>query len=96
MRPRFSFVKFCVSSPSPTPHRVDLKITHLSGTTLKITNPLGTVIRPGNVMVIKDWGMPQKGSHRVHGNLNIKFRVNFPKQPSITPKVKEAIEKGES
>jgi len=72
---------------------ITLRITHLSGTTLVIKHKAGSIIRPGSIMVIKEWGMPQKGGRRVFGNLNVNFSIKFPKQETITKKHKQRLRK---
>jgi len=54
-------------------------INHPGGTKLKVkSKPAEMVIKPGSVMRIPNWGVPQKGAFENHGHLYIKFEVLFP------------------
>lgn len=57
-------------------------ITHLDGRVLEVTIPAGTVTEPNSVKVIRNEGMPLRGSVLDHGSLFIKFNVEFPRDMS--------------
>merc|ERR1719197_1383069 len=63
----------------------EIRIKHLSGTTLVVKPEPGEVVVPCSIKSIADWGMPQKGGHGIKGNLNIKFIVAFPTKESVAP-----------
>lgn len=63
----------------------EIRIKHLSGTTLVVKPEPGEVVVPCSIKSIADWGMPQKGGHGHKGNLNIKFIVQFPTIKSLPP-----------
>jgi len=75
-----------------------IHIEHLDERWLTIEILPGEVIKPGDVKVVREQGMP---SHRHHdfGNLYIQFDVTFPKQlggpngASITPEAVQALER---
>jgi len=70
----------------------EIRIKHLSGTTLVVKPEPGEVVVPCSIKSIADWGMPQKGGHGVKGNLNIKFIVQFPTNKSLASH-REGLEK---
>ncbi|KAL1917481.1 uncharacterized protein VTP21DRAFT_3874 [Calcarisporiella thermophila] len=57
-------------------------VEHLDDRVLAVDILPGEVIRPGDIRVINGEGMPQHRTHN-HGNLYIKFEVEFP-QPNWT------------
>ena len=66
---------------------------------LKMNSPPGEVIKPGDVKVISEEGMPVYGRSISKGNMFIKFNVVFPPQESITVdcirKLKELLPKAD-
>lgn len=69
------------------------KLKHVSGKLLIIKSNPGEVVQSGELKVLKDFGLPQKGNHYVHGHLYIKFKVVFPLAASITPEKLKILEK---
>ncbi len=57
---------------------------------LKITSPPGDVIKPGDIKVISEEGMPVYGRSISKGNMFVKFNVVFPPNEFVTL---ESIEK---
>ena len=51
---------------------------------LKMTSPPGEVIKPGDIKVISEEGMPVYGRSISRGNMFIKFNVVFPPDDSIS------------
>lgn len=51
---------------------------------LKLTSPAGEVIKPGDIKVIMDEGMPVYGRSISRGKLYVKFNVVFPPNEFIT------------
>eukprot|EP00466_Bigelowiella_natans_P005245 jgi/Bigna1/47631/estExt_Genewise1.C_160109 len=70
----------------------EFKIQHVSGTTLHLKSEKNEIISPGQLKVIKEWGLPQKGSYDVKGNLYIHFEILFPVPGSITDKEAKSLE----
>jgi len=60
------------------------RLKHVSGKTLIIQSNPGEVVQPGDLKVLKDYGLPQKGNHFVHGHLYIKFKIVFPLAASLS------------
>eukprot|EP00768_Dysnectes_brevis_P007429 gnl/Dysnectes_brevis/626_a693_3655.p1 GENE.gnl/Dysnectes_brevis/626_a693_3655~~gnl/Dysnectes_brevis/626_a693_3655.p1 ORF type:complete len:372 (-),score=118.05 gnl/Dysnectes_brevis/626_a693_3655:53-1168(-) len=52
-------------------------IPHLSGDTVRVSR--STVSQPGDVLVLKNRGMPKKGKPGVYGDLRVKLKVVLPK-----------------
>jgi len=69
------------------------RLKHVSGKVLIIQSNPGEVVQPGELKVLKDHGLPQKGNHYIRGHLYIKFKVIFPLASSITPKELSILEK---
>jgi len=61
----------------------EFRLKHVSGKTLIIKSKKGEVVQPGELKVLHDFGLPQKGNHFVHGHLYIIFKVVFPLPASI-------------
>jgi len=57
---------------------VSFTIEHLDGRTLLVKTEPGTVLEPDCIKTIPGEGMPLYGNRTIHGNLFIKFRVQFP------------------
>eukprot|EP00439_Symbiodinium_sp_Y106_P047041 s215_g6.t1 len=55
-----------------------VSIRHLDGKSLDISGPPGKAVRPGEVWILKGYGMPKRGNPRAHGDLLIRFEVDFP------------------
>lgn len=57
---------------------VSFTIEHLDGRTLLVKTDPGMVLEPDCIKTIPGEGMPLYGNRTLHGNLFIKFRVQFP------------------
>ena len=53
-------------------------IKHLDGRVLEVTMPAGSVTKPDSMIIIRNEGMPLRGSVIEHGSLFIKVNVDFP------------------
>mmetsp|Transcript_31585 Transcript_31585/g.72597 ORF Transcript_31585/g.72597 Transcript_31585/m.72597 type:complete len:372 (-) Transcript_31585:124-1239(-) len=53
-------------------------VDHLDDRQLLIKSPPGKIIKPNEVMLVQEEGMPMQGNPFVKGNLYIKFDVEFP------------------
>jgi len=62
----------------------EFRMKHVSGKTLIIKSKPGEIVQPGDLKVLSDFGLPQKGNHFVHGHLYIKFKVVFPLASSLS------------
>jgi len=62
----------------------EFKLKHVSGKTLIIKSIPGEIVQPGDLKVLSDHGLPQKGNHYVHGHLYIQFKVVFPLAKSLS------------
>merc|ERR1711920_37727 len=62
----------------------EFRLKHVSGKVLIIKSQPGEVVQPGDLKVLKDFGLPQKGNHFVHGHLYIQFRIIFPVPSSLS------------
>jgi len=62
----------------------EFRLKHVSGKVLIIKSQPGEVVQPGDLKVLKDFGLPQKGNHFVHGHLYIQFKVIFPVPSSLS------------
>jgi len=62
----------------------EFRLKHVSGKVLIIKSQPGEVVQPGDLKVLKDFGLPQKGNHFVHGHLYIKFKIVFPVPSSLS------------
>lgn len=71
----------------------DFKVKHLDGKTLHIKSEDGMVVKPGDIKVIKEQGMPALKSILNFGNLYVEFDVAFPPSRSLDVKTREAITK---
>lgn len=58
-------------------------ITHLDGRKLCIRIPEGEVTTPNSVKVIRNEGMPVRGSGMLFGSLFVFFKVDFPKRMDV-------------
>merc|ERR1719402_697251 len=67
------------------------RLKHVSGKTLIINSNPGEVVQPGDLKVLKDHGLPQKGNHFVHGHLYIKFKIVFPMATSLSNNQKNVL-----
>ena len=63
-----------------------LEVPHISGKTLTIRNPAGTIISPGQKKTVAGLGMERDG---YTGNLIMQFNVLFP--DSVTPEVAASL-----
>jgi DnaJ family protein A protein 2 len=55
-------------------------INHLNGKTYIINLQKGDVIKPGDIRMIQELGMPTYRKQYEKGNLFISFQIEFPKQ----------------
>lgn len=58
---------------------------HLDGRTLVVKSNPGEIIKPDDVRVINDEGMPHKGDHLSKGKLYVSFKIEFPPTGSFKP-----------
>merc|ERR1712087_728536 len=56
----------------------------LCGYEFRLKHVSGKVLQPGDLKVLKDFGLPQKGNHFVHGHLYIQFKIIFPVPSSLS------------
>lgn len=68
------------------------KLKHVSGKTLIIKSKPGEIVQPGDLKVLSDFGLPQKGNHFIRGHLYIKMKVVFPLSSSLSVDTLNAIE----
>lgn len=61
----------------------EFTITHLDGHVLKVASKPGMIYKPGDVMAVRDHGMPLYGKPLQNGNMYIEFDVEFPQPGSI-------------
>jgi DnaJ family protein A protein 2 len=74
----------------------EFHLPHLSGKVLRVKSEPNTVVKPGDLMVIEQEGMPIKGSGGLrHGNLILQFDVRFPTPAQVhgkkAQKLREAL-----
>merc|ERR1712060_935614 len=62
----------------------EFRLKHVSGKTLICKSQPGEIVQPGDLKVLKDFGLPQKGNHFIHGHLYIKFKIVFPLSSSLS------------
>jgi len=67
-------------------------LKHLDGRQLVVSSGPGEIVRPGDVKCIANEGMPQHGNPFEKGKLLIRFKVEFPKDGSITPQAVKGLE----
>eukprot|EP00931_Biecheleriopsis_adriatica_P058108 TRINITY_DN34528_c0_g1_i1.p1 TRINITY_DN34528_c0_g1~~TRINITY_DN34528_c0_g1_i1.p1 ORF type:complete len:492 (+),score=94.17 TRINITY_DN34528_c0_g1_i1:89-1564(+) len=53
-------------------------VRHLDGKDLEVSSAEGEVVRPGAVWVLKGYGMPKRNNPGSHGDLFIRFEIDFP------------------
>ena len=68
-------------------------ITQLDGRVLRVTVPGGIVTEPNAVKIVRNEGMPIRGSLTDHGSLFIHFNVDFPANmsPSDVEEIKKVL-----
>lgn len=59
---------------------VRFSVKHVDGTDLEVRCPEGTVVRPGEVWVVKGRGMPDPSRRGSFGDLFVQFDVEFPEK----------------
>jgi len=59
-------------------------IEHLDGRTLRVDIRTGEIIKPDDIKMIVDEGMPLKSNPFVKGNLFILFKIDFPESDQLT------------
>jgi len=64
---------------------------HVSGKTLIVKSKPGEIVQPGDLKVLSDYGLPQKGNHFVHGHLYIQFKIIFPVATSLSSSRKNVL-----
>lgn len=62
-----------------------LVIKHLDGRDIVISHAVGKVFKTGDVKCVPNEGMPQHRNPFEHGNLYVKFEVEFPQSHFTTP-----------
>jgi len=72
---------------------VNFKIKHLDKTDMTICTAPGDVISSGQLKVVQGKGMPFYNDIMSHGNLIIKFDVEFPKSGNLKKDQIEALKK---
>jgi len=70
----------------------EFRLKHVSGKTLICKSQPGEIVQPGDLKVLKDFGLPQKGNHFIHGHLYIKFKIVFPLSSSLSSDKKRILE----
>jgi len=70
----------------------EFRLKHVSGKTLIIKSQPGEIVQPGDLKVLKDHGLPQKGNHFIHGHLYIQFKIVFPVSSSLSNDNKNILE----
>lgn len=70
----------------------EFKLKHVSGKTLIVKSQPGEIVQPGDLKVLKDFGLPQKGNHFVHGHLYIQFKIVFPVAASLSSEKMNILE----
>jgi len=63
----------------------EFALTHLDGRKLLITSRPGEIIKPKDVKVVREEGMPSHKNPFVKGNLLIDFEVVFPESSQLSP-----------
>jgi len=69
------------------------RLKHVSGKTLIIKSKPGEIVQPGDLKVLKEHGLPQKGNHFVHGHLYIQFKIVFPISSTLSSDKKSILAK---
>lgn len=69
----------------------DFKVKHLDGKTLHVKSDDGMIVKPGDIKVIKEQGMPALKSILNFGNLYVEFDVAFPPSKSLDLKTRQQI-----
>jgi len=70
----------------------EFRLKHVSGRILIVKSQPGEVVQPGDLKVLRDYGLPQKGNHFVHGHLYIQFKIVFPVASSLSSNQKSILE----
>jgi DnaJ family protein A protein 2 len=68
-------------------------IEHLDGRKIKVATQPGEVIVHTEMKMLRGHGMPFFQDEMSHGNLFVKFTVNFPKKGQLKPKQIKALKK---
>jgi len=66
-------------------------VKHLGDHSLRVKSKEAEIIKPGDVKVVLNEGMPQWKNPFTKGNLIIKFEVKFPVAADISPKVAQEL-----
>jgi len=59
-------------------------VTHLDNRVIKIDNRPGELIRPNDVKMVANEGMPLRGNPFTRGRLFIAFKIDFPEEGTLT------------
>jgi len=70
----------------------EFRLKHVSGKTLIVKSQPGEIVQPGDLKVLQDYGLPQKGNHFVRGHLYIQFKIVFPVATSLSSNKKSILE----
>jgi len=70
----------------------EFRLKHVSGKTLLVKSQPGEIVQPGDLKVLSEYGLPQKGNHFVHGHLYIQFKIVFPVASSLSSSKKSILE----
>jgi len=68
-------------------------VTHLDGRVIVVNNPVGDIIKPGDVLCIEGEGMPEYKRPFEKGDLLIKFNIVFPEPNKFTPQQMQLLER---
>lgn len=71
----------------------EIDVKHLSGKTIRFKSKPGEVVYPGDLRVLKSYGLPQKGNRFKQGNLYLRFKILFPPTGSLDATQIQTLEK---
>lgn len=66
------------------------EITHLDGRVLRVKSD-GTTVKPGDIKMLKEEGMPMASNPYVRGNMFVEFDVTFPTKAQLDEKAVRAL-----
>jgi len=69
----------------------EFRLKHVSGKMLIVKSKPGEIVQPGDLKVLSEYGLPQKGNHFVRGHLYIQFKVVFPLASSLNSSKKSIL-----
>jgi DnaJ homolog subfamily A member 2 len=71
----------------------NFELPFLDGKKIKISSNPGEVISPGDIKTVKNKGLPFYKDLMNHGNLIIKFKIDFPEFKGLTSENKDILQK---